>query len=79
MKNYVLYILIVSLFISCDFIPSFKAKNDEKPIAKVYDKFLYKSVIELHLPNDISKQDSILFVKNYIDSWAKKQLLLHQA
>ncbi len=79
MKKSILYILIVTLFISCDFIPSFKAKNDEEPIAKVYDKFLYKSAIEAHLPNGISKQDSILFVKNYIDSWAKQQLLLHQA
>jgi len=74
-----IYILIVLLFASCKFftVPVEKAKGE--PIAKVYDKFLYKTTIGKKLPANVSKEDSILFVKSYIDSWAKQQLLLHQA
>ena len=81
MKNNVAYLLILFVVISCDYFPSFK--NDEalkgKAIAKVYDNVLYESAITQILPEDISEVDSVIFVKGYIESWAKQQLLLHQA
>ena len=77
MSKYIIYISIVLLFTSCKFPVTLDEKSKGKPIAKVYDKFLYNSDIEL--PTSISKQDSALFVENYINNWAKKQLLLHQA
>ncbi|MFK5880541.1 MAG: peptidyl-prolyl cis-trans isomerase [Flavobacteriaceae bacterium] len=76
-KAYSILILILTAT-ACDFIPSFK--NDERiPVAKVYEKNLYAEDIIDVLPQKISSQDSLLFVENYIKTWATKQLFLHQA
>ena len=76
-KTYSVLILILTAT-ACDFIPSFK--NDERiPVAKVYEQRLYTEDIVDVLPQNISSQDSLLFVKNYINTWATKQLFLHQA
>ncbi len=74
-----IYILIILAFTSCDFYRVSTEKPNTEPIAKVYDNFLYKSDIADKLPSNVSKEDSVLFINNYIDSWAKQQLLLHQA
>lgn len=49
------------------------------PIAKVYDKFLYKDDIEALVPEGTSPQDSALKVQNYVDVWVRKQLLIKKA
>jgi hypothetical protein len=74
---YISFILIT--IVSCDFSRVKSKEVKENPLAKVYDNFLYSSDIVDVLPSNISNQDSMLFVKSYVDSWAKKQLLLHQA
>ena len=74
-----IYILIAFLFISCEFPEKFKREEQKKSIAKVYNNTLYQSEIDLVLASNLTKQDSALFVENYINSWAKQQLLLHQA
>ncbi|PHR69368.1 MAG: peptidylprolyl isomerase [Lutibacter sp.] len=57
----------------------FKKEEIKMPVAKVYNKILYQSEIDAVLVSNLAKQDSVLFVENYINSWAKQQLLLHQA
>lgn len=77
-KVYSILILMLAGTTACDFIPSFK--NDERtPVAKVYDKHLYSEDIIDLLPHDITSQDSLMFVKSYINTWATKQLFLHHA
>ena len=56
-----------------------KKDEEKKIIAKVYDTFLYKDEVTLKLPINLSKDDSVIFVKNYINSWAKEQLLIQKA
>ena len=56
-----IYILIAVLFISCEFPEKFKREEQKKSIAKVYNKFLYQSEIDLVLASNITKQDSALF------------------
>ena len=75
-----IYIVILLLIVSCEYLPTIKEKvSEDPPIARVNDKLLFKKdVQDLFKPN-ISEQDSILIIKNHIDSWAKQQLLLHQA
>ena len=75
-----IYIVILLLIASCEYLPTIKEKvSEDPPIARVNDKLLFKKdVQDLFKPN-ISEQDSILIIKNHIDSWAKQQLLLHQA
>ena len=62
---------------SCSF---FKHKNgDNDPVAKVFDATLYRSDIKEIVPRGKSKQDSVLIVKSYIDSWIRKELVLNKA
>ena len=70
-------VIIGLLFIAaCKPVP----KEDQKePLAKVYDKYLYKSDVKSLFTNNMSKDDSIVIVRNYINDWIKKQLLLNKA
>ncbi|PQJ19910.1 hypothetical protein [Tenacibaculum sp. SG-28] len=75
------YLLIASIgFISCDLI-SLKTKRnrEEKPVAIVYNKHLYKKDIAALMPKEISEQDSLILVKGLIYSWAKQQIFLSKA
>jgi hypothetical protein len=77
MKKYSFYILFILLIQSCNY---FTIKNDEnKPIARVENTYLFKKDLNAFLPNNISKQDSILITSNYINNWIKQQLLFEKA
>ncbi|MET2984058.1 peptidyl-prolyl cis-trans isomerase [Aureibaculum conchae] len=74
MRNVFTYIILIFVIFSCK-----RAEDEGKPIAKVYEAFLYEKDIEEILPENISKEDSIIFTKNYINKWAKEQLLVQKA
>jgi len=68
-------IIIISLFISsCN-----TKDNTNPPIVKVFDDILYKNEISSHIPNNSSKDDSILMAETYIRNWISKKLLLNKA
>ncbi len=72
-----LLLFIAFTILSCNY---FTVKNDNsKPVARVNDSYLYKKDIKNILTNSNSKQDSIIRVKNYINSWIKHELLLNKA
>ncbi len=56
-----------------------KKQDSQEAIARVYNAYLYEKDVIALLPNDFSKEDSLLIVKNYINNWAKDQLLLQKA
>ncbi len=70
--------MITLILQSCGY---FKPKHDanKKWIAKVNDVYLYKEEIKTILPKEYTKIDSSLLVSNFINSWAKQQLLFHKA
>ena len=73
-------ILIVLSFISCEYLGlQKKDTKKELPIATVYKKQLFKQDIKDLLPKNIGKNDSIILVRNIINNWATKQLLLKKA
>ncbi len=76
----VTFFLIIVFIVSCDLI-SLKTETfkEDRPIATVYNKNLYKKDIEALIPANISKKDSLVIVKGLINSWAKQQLLLVKA
>lgn len=53
--------------------------SDEKPVAAIYDKVLYQSDLQGVVYEGISRSDSIVRTKAFIDNWIRQQLLLHQA
>ena len=73
MKKYL--IVLIFIFQSCDLLEN----KPDQVIARLNDEFLYNSDLVEKLPKNISKDDSILFVKNFIDNWAKNKLLYNQA
>lgn len=75
-KQIFILFLIANLCFSCEY---FNKKTDEIPVARVNDSYLYKSDIESQIPENISKQDSLIVVNSIITNWATKQLLMDGA
>ena len=73
--NYFLLILIF-LFASCDQLNN--VANDPV-IARAGNSYLYQSELSDNIAIFSSQNDSILQAENYIDGWARKQLLFDQA
>jgi hypothetical protein len=77
MKYLFFYIVSISILQSCDY---FTIKNDTRqPVARVNNTYLYKEDLKNIITNNITSQDSILLVHNYINNWIKQQLLLSKA
>lgn len=73
-----LYILIFALALfSCKSKPS--AESDGEIVATVYDENLYKKDIVASMPVFLSAEDSVAFVKDYVDSWIAERLLYAEA
>ncbi|RKN01690.1 peptidyl-prolyl cis-trans isomerase [Aquimarina sp. AD10] len=51
----------------------------KEAVARVNDTYLYKEDVEKILPQNSSKEDSVHIVKNYINTWATRQLFIDQA
>ena len=64
---------------SCNSFFSFDKNDEEEPLARVGDAYLYKSDIKGLLRDNMPEEDSVSFVSNYINRWASKQLLLEKA
>jgi hypothetical protein len=74
------FVTIAFLFILLSASSCSLLKNDEeKPVAKVFDKYLFKSEISEFIPDGTSFEDSIAMAESYINSWIKSTLLYHQA
>ena len=84
MKRFIYYLnepplwfslLLLFLFLSCEQL----TPKNEKVIARVGEVYLYASDLENQFTTFSSKSDSLLKTRNFIDSWAKSQLLIQLA
>lgn len=69
-------LILSSVFTGCNY---FEKLTEENVVARVNDNYLYLSEVESLVPENSSKEDSILIVNNYINRWATQQLLIEQA
>lgn len=77
MKQLIISILILVIIAgSCTL---FEKKPEQRPIAKVLNKYLYESDITDIFPKGITPRDSVLIAKKYIDNWIRKELMLRKA
>lgn len=67
---------LVSILFSCEFL---RKTQEETPIARVNDSYLYYEDIEDLIAEGVSKEDSTLIVQNYITEWATQHLLVDGA
>lgn len=73
-----LLVLLTYLFCatSCNL---FDTEVNQDVVARVGDQYLYASDLKKVISEDLSEEDSIIITRNYIDIWAKKQLLVEKA
>ena len=74
MKRIAIGLILVLALLSCQ-----NSNGDDKIIATIYDNVLYQSDLQDVVYDGISRSDSIVRTKAYIDNWIRQQLLLHQA
>jgi hypothetical protein len=73
LKNSLFFILL--LLTSCSYLH----KEDDRPLARVDDDYLFESDLAGMVAPGTSATDSLNLTRNYIDSWIKKKILIHQA
>lgn len=69
-------IAFLVLLAGCDY---FQKSSKEVVVAECYGKYLYESDLQGIVPEGASIMDSIQRVSTFIDSWIKRQVLIHQA
>jgi len=75
-----LYGLILLMFFSISSCGKLlNGSEEEIPIARVGDAFLYKHEVAGIISEDMTAADSASFMTNYINNWATRQLLLSKA
>ena len=70
------------VIISCGLISACNLQSSvegEEVVARAFDQYLYKSDVENVVTGALSGEDSTRYVKSYIDSWVKEQLMLNKA
>lgn len=71
----------IAIFITL-FLFSCNAQIDnenDNVLARANDKYLYESDLREILPQGIRTRDSLILVKNYINNWIKKNILIKKA
>lgn len=78
MKKLAVFIGIISVLLiqGCDF---FRKHPKEAVVAECYGKYLYESDLKHIVPENTNILDSVHRVNAFIDSWIRRQVLLHQA
>lgn len=75
-----IFFLLILTFYSCNYFEvQEKDSSSSEIVAIVNTEKLFRTDLKKILPNNISKEDSAILVKGYINDWAIKQLLLQQA
>lgn len=78
MKRFSLIIVLLLLLSSCEFF-GFKSGPKKTRVARVLEQELYASDLANVVPDGMSKKDSMVLAKAYINTWAKQQLMLHKS
>ncbi len=78
-RSFYILILVVFSFISCDFFQLKDTANDEEIVASVGSVNLYRTDLNNLYEPDINERDSLLITNNFIENWARKQIILQKA
>lgn len=73
----VFFFMCALLLASCD--SYLRPPKEETALAKLGDKYLYKSDIPSYLYQNNTEEDATALVNDYINQWAAKQLLIQKA
>ena len=80
MKQFSILLFIALSLSSCNYFNvQEKVEKTSEIVAIVNTEKLFKEDLKSALPTNISKEDSVVLVRSYINDWAIKQLLLKKA
>lgn len=77
MRTIVLLLLFSAIFASCG--DNKTSTEGDDILAEVNGNFLYKKSLQSALPSGLSYEDSVIFARDYIRSWAEDILLFNVA
>ena len=72
-------LLTVSALIIVQSCSLFEESNQEKPLARAFEQYLYPSDLQKVIPSGTSQEDSAEMANRYIESWVQEQLMQHRA
>lgn len=72
-------LIIVALLVVAMGCRDFLVKSDRRVIAECYGVKLYEEELAGVVPADANKMDSLARVNAFVESWIRRQLLIHQA
>jgi hypothetical protein len=72
--KYIIPLLACVLLLACN-----NNTQEQEPVAQVFDKVLTQQDLLEIIPENISGNDSIQFVQNFINNWIKEQVIIHKA
>lgn len=75
--KYLKYVSLFILFLSCK--GNTEVNDEDLPVVRVYDNYLLTSELQALTPKGLSEVDSLTWVKDYIDNWVRKELILTKA
>ncbi len=72
--------LTLALLLLCGGCKYFSSgEGNLKPVARVFDKYLYEDDLLAVIPRGTSKEDSLQIAQTFIDNWIKQNVLIAQA
>jgi hypothetical protein len=69
-------ILFWVLASSCSYL---KKEIEKEPVARVFDKYLYRDELREMIPADASPEDSTLMAENFINNWIRQAVIYRKA
>lgn len=73
--------MVSLLSVSCHFFDASENDNNSKIIARVYDRYLYEDDLKVVFAqkDNLNSRDSLSIAQNFINLWAKDQLMIYKA
>jgi len=71
--------IITLIFFMVQGCSLFVKSEQEEPVARVFEKYLYPSDLGKVIPSGTNMQDSMLLAKRYTETWVKDMLMQHRA
>jgi len=75
----VIVFLALIFFSSCNYFRKQGEVKTKDAVARAFDKYLYPENLSGIVPENASRKDSLIFIKNYIENWIHQQVVLHKA
>jgi hypothetical protein len=79
MSKSIFYSALLILVTSCEFLGSGTPTKSSKVVARVHDAKLHQEDMQGLFSENLSYEDSIVLTRNFINSWAKQQLLFRKS